>query len=40
MNHWQDRDLTVVALCNVEETDEMDPAFTLRNAVLEECGLN
>ena len=40
VNHWQESDLTVVALCNVEETDEMDPAFTLRNAVLEECGLN
>ena len=36
VNHWPDRDLTVVALCNVEETEERDPAFELRNAVLAE----
>lgn len=39
VNHWPDRDLTVVALCNVEETDERDPAFALRDAVLEEAGV-
>ena len=38
VNHWPDRDLTVVALCNVEETDDMDPAFELRDAVLAEAG--
>jgi len=38
VNHWPDRDLTVVALCNVEETEEMDPAVELRNAVLTEAG--
>lgn len=39
VNHWPDRDLTVVALCNVEETEERDPAFALRDAVLEEAGV-
>lgn len=39
VNHWPDRDLTVVALCNVEESDEMDPCYELRNAVLTEAGL-
>ena len=39
VNHWPERDLTVVALCNVEENDEMDPAFALRDAVLAEAGL-
>ena len=39
VNHWADRDLTVVALCNVEETEDVDPAFELRNAVLAEAGL-
>ena len=39
VNHWPERDLTVVALCNVEETEEMDPSFELRNAVLAEVGL-
>ena len=38
VNHWPDSDVTVVALCNVEETDEMDPAFELRDAVLAEAG--
>lgn len=36
VNHWPDSDVTVVALCNVEETDEMDPSFVLRDAVLAE----
>ena len=39
VNHWPERDLTLVALCNVEENDELDPAFTLRDAVLAEAGL-
>ncbi len=39
VNHWPDRDLTVVALCNVEENDDMDPAFALRDAVLAEADL-
>jgi len=38
VNHWPERDLTVVALCNVEESEDMDPAFELRNAVLAEAG--
>jgi len=40
VNHWPDRDVTVVALCNVEETDEMDPAFGLLKAVAAEAGLS
>ena len=39
VNHWPDRDITIVALCNVEETDEMDPAFGLLKAVAAEAGL-
>lgn len=39
VNHWPDRDLTVVALCNVEETESMSPAFDLRDAVLAEAGV-
>lgn len=39
VNHWADRDVTVVALCNVEETDEINPAGALRDAVLAETGL-
>jgi hypothetical protein len=39
VNHWPERDITVVALCNVEETEEMDPAFELRDAVLAETGV-
>ena len=35
VNHWPDRDVTVVSLCNVEEDDELDPAVALRDAVLE-----
>jgi hypothetical protein len=35
VNHWPDRDVTVVSLCNVEEDDERDPAVALRDAVLE-----
>jgi len=37
VNHWPERDLTVVALCNVEEKDDLDPAVELRNAVLAEA---
>lgn len=36
VNHWPERDLTVVALCNVEEKDDLDPSFELRDAVLAE----
>ena len=39
VNHWPEPDLTVVALCNVEETEDMNPAFELRDAVLAETGL-
>lgn len=38
VNHWAGPDVTVV-LCNVEETDELDPAGALRDAVLAETGL-
>jgi CubicO group peptidase (beta-lactamase class C family) len=34
VHHWPRQDVTVVALCNTEETDEMDPAFELRTAAL------
>ena len=34
VHHWPMSDVTAVALCNVEETDDMDPAFELRSAVL------
>jgi CubicO group peptidase (beta-lactamase class C family) len=37
VNHWPQRDLTVVALCNVEETEDLNPAIELRNAVLAEA---
>lgn len=37
VNHWPERDITVVALCNVEQYDGMDPAIELRNAVLAEA---
>ena len=40
VNHWPDRDLTVVALCNVEETEDIDPAPELRDAVVEAMGLS
>ena len=39
VNHWPDRDLTVVALSNVEETAEVNPAGALRDAVVAEVGL-
>lgn len=39
VNHWPASGHTVVALCNVGETDDMDPAFELRDAVLAEAGL-
>lgn len=39
VNHWTDRDLTVVALCNVEETEDRDPAVALRDAVIDAAGL-
>lgn len=39
VNHWPERDITVVALCNVGETDELEPAFAMRDAVLAEAGL-
>ena len=38
VNHWPERDLTVVALCNIEETDDRNPAYELRDAVLAEAG--
>lgn len=38
VNHWPERDLTVVALCNVEETDDQYPAGALRDAVVAEVG--
>jgi CubicO group peptidase (beta-lactamase class C family) len=34
VNHWPDRDRTVVALCNVQETAELTPAVALREAIL------
>jgi CubicO group peptidase (beta-lactamase class C family) len=39
VNHWPERDITVVALCNVEETEESDPAGELRDAMLAAAGL-
>jgi CubicO group peptidase (beta-lactamase class C family) len=39
VNHWPDRDVTVVSLCNVEEYDDGDPAVALRDAVLEGVSL-
>ncbi len=39
VDHWPERDLTVVALCNVGETEQMDPAFELRDAVIAATGL-
>ena len=39
VHHWPERDLSLVALCNVEETDERDPAYALRDVVLEETGV-
>lgn len=38
VNHLPDSDRTVVALCNVEETDDRVPAGDLRDAVLAELG--
>ncbi|WP_395729209.1 serine hydrolase domain-containing protein [Nakamurella sp.] len=34
VNHWPEGDLTLVALCNVEEVDGRNPAVALRDAVL------
>lgn len=36
VNHWPAHDITVVALANTGETDDLDPAFALRDAVLAE----
>ena len=36
VNHWPAQDVTVVALCNVDENEDMDPPFVLRDAVLAE----
>jgi CubicO group peptidase (beta-lactamase class C family) len=40
VNHWPQRDVTVVALCNVEETEDMNPAIELRDAVLAQTGID
>jgi hypothetical protein len=36
VNHWPGPDLTVAALCNVEESDDLNPAGALRDAVVAE----
>ena len=40
VNHWPEDDITLVALCNVEETEATNPAIELRDAVLLEAGLS
>lgn len=38
VNHWADQDVSLVALSNGEETDDLNPAVALRDAVLAEAG--